>query len=248
MNDQKITIMPSSIEGPTMTEYVTQAKNEMSSKITKIDNKINKSKTINVKYFCDFIPEDKKNPEYEKAIKLIPHYAHDGDIGMDIVATSMEYDAEYDRYIYHTGYYSESGRCEGCFVLPRSSNTKTEVYMPNGPGLIDAFIYRGELLVVYKNRTSFQTRMVQLMLSTWVAMPWYKKLFTNYNKWCNKNMAVAAKVIEEDIINEAPYQVGDRIAQLVWMKFPTVNTTRLKTKDKLSKTERGEGGFGSTGK
>ena len=63
-----------------------------------------------------------------------------------------------------------------------------------------------------------------------------------------KNMEQAALVVQETIINEAPYQVGDKIAQLVWVKFPTVNTTRVKTKEKLSKTERGEGGFGSTGK
>jgi dUTPase len=61
-------------------------------------------------------------------------------------------------------------------------------------------------------------------------------------------MEQAALVVQETIINEAPYQVGDKIAQLVWVKFPTVNTTRVKAKDKLSKTERGAGGFGSTGK
>ena len=252
MNDQKIAVMTKTIDtydvGPTIADYVTQAKDEMSSKITKVDNKVTKSKTINVKYFCDFIPEDKKDPTYEKAMSLIPHYAHDGDIGMDIIATSMEYDVENDRYIYHTGYYCETGRGDGCFILPRSSNSKTDCYLPHSIGLVDTFTYRGELLVVYKHRRSFQDRMVQLMLSTWVAMPWYKKLFTNYNTWCAENMSMAAEVVKENIINDAPYKVGDKIAQLVWMKFPTVNTTRLKTKDKLSKTERGEGGFGSTGK
>lgn len=236
------------IPGPAITDYVTEAKKEMSGKITKVDNKITKAKTINVKYFCEFVPENKKDPLYEHAMKLVPHYAHDGDIGMDIVATSMEYDPEYDRYIYHTGYYCESGRGDGCLVMPRSSNTKTDCYMPHSIGLVDTFTYRGELLVVYKNRTSFQDRMVQLMISTWLAMPWYKKLFTTYNKWCKKNMEQAALVVQETIINEAPYQVGDKIAQLVWVKFPTVNTTRVKAKDKLSKTERGAGGFGSTGK
>lgn len=233
---------------PTITDYVNEAKKEMSTKITKVDNKVTKSKTINVKYFCDFIPEDKKDPLYEKAMEMVPHYAHDGDIGMDITATSMEYDAEYDRYIYHTGYYCETGKGDGCLIFPRSSNTKTDCYMPHSIGLVDTFTYRGEVLIVYKHRTSFRERMSQLMLSTWVAMPWYKKLFTTYSKWCEKNMKPAAMVVQENIINDAPYQVGDKIAQLIWIKFPTVTMTRVKSKDKLSTTDRGEGGFGSTGK
>ena len=234
--------------GPTIADYVSEAKKEMSGKITKVDNKLTKSKTVGVKYFCDYVPENKKDPLYEKAMSIVPHHAHDGDIGMDIVATSMEYDAEYDRYIYHTGFYCETGKGDGCLVLPRSSNSKTDCNMPHSIGLVDTFTYRGEVLVVFKNRTSFQTRMVNLMLSTWLAMPWFKKLFTNYNKWCKKNMEQAALVVQETIINEAPYQVGDKIAQLVWVKFPEVTMTRVKSKDKLSKTERGEGGFGSTGK
>lgn len=234
--------------GPTIADYVTEAKNELGTKITKVDNKVTKAKTMNVKYFCDFIPTEKKDPLYEKAMELVPHYAHDGDIGMDLVATSMEYDVENDRYVYHTGFYAETGRGDGCLIMPRSSNSKTDVYLPHSIGLVDTFTYRGEFLVVYKNRTSFQDRMVQLMLSTWLQMPWYKKLFTTYNKWCNKNMTQAALVVRETIINEAPYNVGDRIAQLVWLKFPSVTMTRVKSKDKLSKTERGEGGFGSTGK
>lgn len=42
-----------------------------------------------------------------------------------------------------------------------------------------------------------------------------------------------------------PYNVGDRIAQLIIMAYPTIN---LIESDTLSETERGEGGHGSTGK
>ena len=34
---------------------------------------------------------------------VLPSYAHPGDIGMDVVATDVEYNAEHDYYIYHTG-------------------------------------------------------------------------------------------------------------------------------------------------
>ena len=40
-----------------------------------------------------------------------------------------------------------------------------------------------------------------------------------------------------------PYKVGDRIGQLMIIPYPKIE---FKLVDKLSKTERGDGGFGST--
>ena len=42
-----------------------------------------------------------------------------------------------------------------------------------------------------------------------------------------------------------PYRMGDRIAQLVIMPYPKVQFVEV---EDLSNTDRGEGGFGSTGK
>lgn len=240
---------------PTLMDYISEAKMEMVDKIddtvnkttSKIDSKILKNKTINVKYWYDGIP-DKKDPNYEEIIKRIPHYAHDGDIGMDIIATGVEYNVENDAYIYHTGFYSESDKGGGCFILPRSSNSKTEAYLPNSVGLVDTMTYRGEFLVVYKNRTSIDQLITNALFYEWIIMPWYKKIFTNYEKWSIRNCPRISSNVISKMKDLAPYEVGDKIAQLVWFKFPTVNMTRVKSKDKLSKTERGEGGFGSTGK
>ena len=44
---------------------------------------------------------------------------------------------------------------------------------------------------------------------------------------------------------ERPYNIGDRIAQIIIVPYPTINFVEV---DELSKTERGEGGHGSTGK
>lgn len=41
------------------------------------------------------------------------------------------------------------------------------------------------------------------------------------------------------------YNIGDRVAQLIIMQLPSVNIIET---DDLSSTERGDGGFGSTGK
>ncbi len=42
-----------------------------------------------------------------------------------------------------------------------------------------------------------------------------------------------------------PYQVGDRIGQIIIMPYPKVEFLEV---EELAKTERGDGGFGSTGK
>lgn len=46
-------------------------------------------------------------------------------------------------------------------------------------------------------------------------------------------------------IKEVPYQVGDRIGQIMILPYPLIRFIEV---DELSETERGTGGFGSTGK
>lgn len=48
-----------------------------------------------------------------------------------------------------------------------------------------------------------------------------------------------------DPFNSDIYSVGDRIAQIVFMKLPEVELTEAET---LSETERGSGGYGHTGR
>ena len=83
---------------------------------------------------------------------VVPTYAHDGDVGMDLTAISMEYDAENDVYIYHTGLAFETDKHYGIFLFPRSSNRKTDCYLANHVGIADSAIYRGEIMLCYKNR------------------------------------------------------------------------------------------------
>jgi len=48
-----------------------------------------------------------------------------------------------------------------------------------------------------------------------------------------------------DPVNIKKYEVGDRVAQIVFMEIPKITLVEAQ---ELSDTERGEGGFGSTGK
>jgi dUTP pyrophosphatase len=51
--------------------------------------------------------------------------------------------------------------------------------------------------------------------------------------------------INNDSVSENDYKVGDRIAQIMIIPHPPIE---FEEADELSDTERGEGGFGSTGK
>lgn len=223
-----------------MDEKDEEAKSYVISLIKALDKKVFKTE---VKYMYS-IPQisNETNEEYKARVKKwMPKYMHDGDLGMDLTAIDIEYDEEYDRYIYHTGLYIESKREDGCLLFPRSSNSKTSAYLTNSIGLVDSFLYRGEFCLMFKNRTSIQTQAALRALVRWSAMPWYKKLFTSFAEVSVECM----KELRNDALELAPYSVGDRIAQMVWLKFPEIT---LKKTKKFTKTVRGEGGFGSTGK
>jgi dUTP pyrophosphatase len=53
------------------------------------------------------------------------------------------------------------------------------------------------------------------------------------------------KRIKKWFKKEKEYEVGDRIGQIVIVKIPTIEFVES---EKLSETERGKGGYGSTGK
>lgn len=159
----------------------------------------------------------------EKAV--IPFYAKEGDACMDITAVDLEYDLKNDRYIYHTGLAFEVPEGYYMDLRPRSSNTKCDFYIANAPGTLDAG-YRGELLVVFKRRDR-------------IALEDFAMLF----KGCDPNQVMTAYV--NSMLSIAPYVPGDRVCQMQVLPRPKVN---IEIVEELSESERGEGGFGSTGK
>jgi len=139
---------------------------------------------------------------------VIPSQAMDGDVGLDLTAVEISYDA-YGNLVAHTGIAIEIP--EGyCGVLrARSSIRKKALVLSNGVGTIEN-TYRGELLCIFK------------------PVP----LFTQ-------------NIDEDKIKDNHTFEVGDRVAQLVITPQINVITTPVLN---LSDTERGDGGFGSTGK
>ena len=147
----------------------------------------------------------------EKAV--IPFKKHPvEDACYDLIPVSYEYDSIRDRFIYHLGFTTEFNSDWEAEIRPRSSNTKTEAYLPNSVGTIDS-CYRGEWLVIYKLRTPFE------------------QLFPEGDRELN--------IIEME--NEyAPYKIdGTAVAQV---KFNRVEHTDWIEVDELSDTDRGADG------
>jgi dUTPase len=79
----------------------------------------------------------------------MPFQANPTDSGYDLVATRVEWDDANSKLIYHTGVYLDIPAGHEVIILPRSSTSNRELFMPHSEGLIDE-TYKKELLVVYK--------------------------------------------------------------------------------------------------
>ena len=138
---------------------------------------------------------------------IIPKYAHNGDAGMDLVATSMKFKNGFLEY--GTGLAMEIPKGYVGLIFPRSSISKTDLTLANCVGVIDS-TYRGEICFRFKGAM----RMIDL------------------------------KDKKSEIEKEIYYEVGDRVGQIIIMPYPEVEFNEVKD---LDDTERGEGGFGSSG-
>jgi len=175
---------------------------------------------------------------------VIPTYAHEGDVGMDLTAISMEYDKGNDMYVYHTGIAIESDYHFGTFLFPRSSNRRTDAYLCNHVGIADSAIYRGEIILCFKNRDSLrqlarESQLVEFMNQI--------QMGVGLREASVASVAAFSKMFRDDDVamSLAPYEVGDRIAQMVVLGYPNVKIMEV---EELSETERGDKAFGSSGK
>lgn len=159
---------------------------------------------------------------------VLPSYAHKGDAGLDLTATSRIYD-EFGNVSYGTGLAISVPKGHVGLLFPRSSNCKKDLLLSNAVGVLDSS-YTGEVFFKYKPSAVFfdygQAPEGKLGINTdesdTVALP------------NNKNL-----------MNTQVYEIGDKIGQLIVIPYPTMEIEEV---EELSVTERGENGWGSTGK
>ena len=181
----------------------------------------------------------------------LPEYGKEGDACMDVYPIACEYDAARDRYVYHTGLAFAIGGNKDIpnemELRPRSNLTKSDYYVPNAPMTLD-YGYRGELLVIFKNRTSkdlvesvkYLSQAIDKLAMRVGANGEIKQYTTIARKHLNS--------VSNSIVNP-PYKCDgvDRCCQLVIRGAERITWKEVKTIEDLGKSERGTGGFGSTG-
>ena len=198
---------------------------------------------------------------------ILPTYGKEGDACMDIYPIYWEYDKERDRYIYHTGLVFAIGNSFGRDLItvnklakisditvpnemelrPRSNLTKSDFYIPNSPGTLD-WGYRGELLMVYKNRTSIEVRdaisYINAAIEKLAARVGANNEIRHYTSMVNGCVNKLS-----NSITEPPYKCDgvDRCCQLIIRGSERIEWEEVETIEELGTTERGNNGFGSTG-
>lgn len=154
---------------------------------------------------------------------VIPKFGKPGDAGADLTATSLIYNEDTDTFDYGTDIAIEIPEGYVGMIFPRSSIYKTGLILTNHVGIIDQG-YRGEIMAKFK------------VIATYEGIDDIDK---------EKGLAIGHLDEEgNDKCGYHIYSIGDRIAQLVIVPIPQVTYVES---EELSETERGEGGYGSTG-
>ena len=101
--------------------------------------------------------------------------------------------------------------------------------------------YRGELLVIFKNRTNIHlARCIEDSLMAIRQLKYVTNRIKEVTDDCIKEL--------EQVMNGFPYKEGDRICQLLIRHREKITWDEVETLEELGSTKRGTEGFGSTGK
>ena len=161
-----------------------------------------------------------------------PYQKYITDAGYDLSAASVEECAQYIEY--GTGIALEIPKGMVGLVFPRSSVTGKDLMLKNCVGVIDSE-YRGEV----------RCRFTKIVNEVFVDAEWEVRVPSPW--WKFKFETIIQKMINflypERHLNL--YEVGDRVCQIIFMTLPELKIIEA---EELSSTDRGEGGFGSTGK
>ena len=149
-------------------------------------------------------------------------YAKDGDAGIDLIATSKWIDND-GNVVYGTNRAFEIPKGYVGLLFPRSSNSKKDLTLSNSVGIIDSG-YRGEVMMKYKS-TNFSYTLLTLI-----------------NLFLKKKGGI---IVDMYVNYVKSYDIGERVGQLVIIPYPQIEFEEV---DELSDSERGSGGYGSTGK
>lgn len=158
---------------------------------------------------------------------VIPKKAHDADAGFDMVAVSKKETPEYIQY--GTGLAFEIPYGYVGLLFSRSSVTKMDLMLKNSVGVVDSG-YLGEVSFRF-----YKVIVEEANRSSQVYDTFNGHLIENNHKVLNYKLESNQKI----------YDIGERIGQIMFIELPKIELCEC---EELSESERGEGGYGSTGK
>lgn len=170
----------------------------------------------------------------------IPTYAKPGDAGMDVYATRKWID-EYGNVCYGTDLAFELPEGYAMFIFPRSSVSKYTLSLCNSVGILDSG-YRGEL--IFKFRPTLVYGAIENIEDNEDEIGFVTDDIDD-NTVCvipGDNPYINSGVLYYDYLH---YNVGDKVGQIVIMPYPQIQFEEV---NELEESERGTGGFGSSGK
>lgn len=191
--------------------------------------------------------------QYCNVQPILPVYGKEGDACMDIYPIHCEYDNIKDRFIYHTGLAfaignDDDGNPNEMSLRPRSNLTKSDFYMPNAPGTLD-WGYRGELLIIFKNRTSRDlihavSDLVEVVDKLRQHMHLPDSMVGNSRLKLNSVRTTMTNILAK--VSIPPYDCNgeDRCAQLIINSAQRITWKEVNSIEELGETERGNKGFG----
>ena len=160
---------------------------------------------------------------------VIPVYALEGDGAQDLTAISKKYD-EFGNIHYGTGLAFAIPKGYVGLLFPRSSNAKKDLILSNSVGVLDSN-YRGEVSFKFKP---------SVVLYDNIGIAPQGKLGIDDSPFTDIVVPTIRYGLELQ-----DYEIGDRIGQIVILPYPKIEF--LEVSD-LDETNRGAGGYGSTGK
>lgn len=191
--------------------------------------------------------------QYCNVQPILPVYGKEGDGCMDIYPIHCEYDNTKDRFIYHTGLAfaignDDDGNPNEMALRPRSNLAKSDFYMPNAPGTLD-WGYRGELLIIFKNRTSRDlihavSDLVAVVDKLRQHMHLPDSMVGNSRLKLNNVRTTMTNILAK--VSIPPYDCNgeDRCAQLIINSAQRITWKEVNSIKELGETERGNKGFG----
>jgi dUTP pyrophosphatase len=177
---------------------------------------------------------------------IVPAYAKSGDAGLDLTAVSVEYNVENNFVECGTGLAVEIPSGYVGLVFSRSSVSKKNLILANGVGVIDAG-YRGEIRLRFKPcsnvaQASGNEANSNEASSGEISSSKASSNEVNSNEASNSKTNSTSNVAQTTTNNT--FAVGERVGQMIILPYPIIELVEV---PELSNTDRGSGGYGSTG-